>query len=246
MPLFALAAIALTLAQQPAFEVASVREYKGQGHRLGPLTVTSPLIRLEGCTIFALVLDAYHLGAFQLDFGKAKPEDVAGTMYDISARASGDGIPRLDDVRAMLRTLLADRFKLRTHVEVKERSVYALVVGKTGPTFKPSTSDAPCAVQTSTASDGRNVEYMFTNCPIERLADRLTNLMFEPVLDRTSRTGTYDFRLVAVPEYVTRRGTGAADILPVTAVVELGLRLASRKEKIEILTVEYFEAPAEN
>ena len=116
MPLLALAAIALTLAQQPAFEVASVRQYKGQGHRLGPLTVTGPLIRLEGYTIFALVLDAYHLRDFQLDFGKAKPEDVTDTIYDISAHAPGDGVPRLDDVRAMLRTLLADRFKLRTHL----------------------------------------------------------------------------------------------------------------------------------
>ena len=129
---------------------------------------------------------------------------------------------------------------------MKERSVYALVVGKTGPTLKPSTSGAPCAVRTSTASDGRNVEDTFTNCPVERLAERLVNLMFEPVLDRTSLTGTYDFRLVAVPEYRTRRGPGVADILPITAVGELGLKLAPQKTKIEILTIEHFEKPTEN
>jgi uncharacterized protein (TIGR03435 family) len=38
----------------------------------------------------------------------------------------------------MLQSLLADRFKLKLHHEMKESSVYALVVGRDGPKIKLS------------------------------------------------------------------------------------------------------------
>jgi uncharacterized protein (TIGR03435 family) len=45
----------------------------------------------------------------------------------------------------MMRSLLADRFKLKTHTETRELPVYALMVarsdGKLGPDIKPSSSD---------------------------------------------------------------------------------------------------------
>ena len=45
----------------------------------------------------------------------------------------------------LVKTLLADRFKLKTHMETRELPIYALMVarsdGKLGPDIKPSTSD---------------------------------------------------------------------------------------------------------
>jgi uncharacterized protein (TIGR03435 family) len=69
----------------------------------------------------------------------------------------------MDDARAMLRTLLADRFKFRVHHETKEMQVYALVVGK------HDQANAWC--MPPLAGDGRNSEVTFSNCPVERLAD---------------------------------------------------------------------------
>ena len=248
MPFLTFAAIALSLAQQPAFEVASVRQYKGSGHRNGPLEAKSPLIRLQGYTVFGLVLDAYHLRDFQLDFGKARPEDIADTMYDISARAPGDGVPRLSDVRAMLRTLLEDRFKLHVTRELKERTVYALGTSKTGPRLKSAAAPAEgsCVWRGELAADKRNSDETFTNCPIERLADRITNLLLEPVLDETDLTGRYDFRLLAVPEFRTQSGPDPTDISPIAAVGELGLKLVRKKAMVEVLTIDHFDRPAEN
>lgn len=45
--------------EQPlAFEVASVHLHQGPVQRNGPLAVTGPLIRIQGYTLFGLILDA--------------------------------------------------------------------------------------------------------------------------------------------------------------------------------------------
>jgi uncharacterized protein (TIGR03435 family) len=237
---------ALLLAQK--FEVASVKPHKGNFIRSGPLVVTGPLIRLEGYTIFGLIIDAYHLRDYQLQAGfkGLKPEDIADDMYDISARAPGAGKPKIEDVRLMLQALLADRFGLVTHREQKERQVYALTAAKGGPHFKPASGDAPCQVKSSNAPDGRNVEEVFTNCTVERLADRLTNIMSEgrPVIDETALTGVYDFRLVMTPGYRQRGGASEpTDISATAALGSLGLRLTGKKAPVEVLVIDKLSKP---
>jgi uncharacterized protein (TIGR03435 family) len=244
---FILLLVPALLAQ--SFEVASVKPHQGPlTFRSGPLTVSSPLIRLEGYTVYGLVLDAYHIRDFQLKFAPAiRPEDVADTMYDVAAKAPGDRPPRLDDVRAMMRNLLAERFKLTTHRETKEMPVYDLVPAQNGPKLKASSGEGPCIVQTSLAPDGRNNQQTFSNCSIEVLADVLVNIMADrPVLDQTGLTGTYDFRLLAIPEYRTREGSDPNDISALVAVESLGLKLVARKGPVEILVVDHFEKPTGN
>jgi uncharacterized protein (TIGR03435 family) len=242
------AAAALGQAPQPAFEVASIRQHQGSVYRTGPLTFSSPLIRLEGYTVFGLVMDAYNLRDYQLAFGAvARPDGIYDTQYDIVARAPAAIAPSIDEARAMLRTLLADRFKLRVHWETKEMPVYVLVVGKNGPRLKASSANGQCAVNVGLASDGRNNEVTFSSCPIERLADWLSNLIVDrPVLDQTGLTGKFDFRLVAIPEYRTRNSSDPADISGATAVGELGLKLVPQKARIDILAVDHVEKPDEN
>src|SRR6185369_14874213 len=54
---------------------------------------------------------------------------------------------KLDDMRLMLRGLLADRFKLKAHAERREVPIYSLVLargdGKLGPKMKASTDTCP-------------------------------------------------------------------------------------------------------
>jgi uncharacterized protein (TIGR03435 family) len=217
----ALIAIAmLSLLSAQSFEVASVRPHKGSIIRSGPLLVSSSLIRLEGYTVFGLAMDVYNVRAYQLSPGTAvRPEEIAGDMYDIVARAPGTGLPGIDDVRAMLRDLLAGRFRMVVHRETREMPVYELVAGKNSPRLKAGSGDGPCSVHVRLAKDGRNNEETFSNCGAEELADRLENLMGDrPVLDRTGLTGKYDFSLVAIPEYRTRGASEAVDLSPVTAV----------------------------
>ena len=243
---FLLLLAVLTLFGQ-VFEAASIRRYQGDARRPGPLSVSSTLIRLQGYTVFGLVLDAYHLRDFQLSFGNVAPEnDIYDTMYDIVARAPGEKRPSLDDVRLMLQALLAERFQFKARHESKEMPVYVLVAGRE-PKLEPGNSEAPCKVRTVLAADGRNNEETFTNCPVERLADRLGNMIGDhPVLDQTGLAGTYDFKLIAVPAYRSRARNDPADIPPTSAVGALGLRMVMQKARIDILVVEHLEKPTEN
>jgi len=231
-----------------AFEVASIHAHQGSSFRSGPLTVSGPLIRLEGYTVFGLVMDAYHLRDFQLAFRSvARPDDIYDAMYDVVARGFGNKVPSLGEVRLMLQSLLADRFKLRVHRESKEMPLYALQVAKSGSKLKPASAERPCSVQTRLAADGRNNEETFSACPVERLADRLGNLMHDrPFLDQTGLIGNYDFRLVLTPEYRSRNQSNPADVSPVTAVGELGLKLAPEKAAVEIFVVDHLEKPSGN
>ena len=93
------------------FEVASVRQHHGADvFRAGPLEVSGTLVRLDGYTVYGLIMDAWNLSDIVVaPHAAASPEDIYNTMYDVVGRAPGDSIPSTDAVRAMLRSLLADR-----------------------------------------------------------------------------------------------------------------------------------------
>jgi len=234
-----------------SFEVASLRKHQGAPvYRSGPLTVSGPLVRLTGYTVYGLILDAYHIRDFQIVVAPgavSRQEDLYDTTYDVLARTPGGEVPRIDDVRVMLRNLLAERFGLVVGHESKEMPVYMLTVDKGGPHLHASSQTGPCVVKTETAADGRNNIESFIACPVERLADRLTNLIgSRPVIDSTSLTGDYDFRLTAIPEFRTRGPADAVDIPPVSAVRDLGLKLTAGKSKVEILRIEHLGKLKEN
>ncbi|MGO8717981.1 MAG: TIGR03435 family protein [Acidobacteriaceae bacterium] len=71
------------------------------------------------------------------------PKWVATDSFVIQAVAPGD--PTKDQMRLMVQSLLADRFKLAVHFETQRISVFALVLakhGKTGPKLHPHAEGA--------------------------------------------------------------------------------------------------------
>src|SRR5262245_25498262 len=106
------------------------------------------------------------------------------------------------------------------HRETKEMPVYALMAGKNGPRLKSSVIGDPCSMHQKLASDGRNYEETFSNCPIEALVKQLEQLGIDrPVVDKTSLAGTYDFRLVVTPE-LRSHSVSDLDITTSTALRE--------------------------
>ena len=74
------------------------------------------------------------------------PGWVYDDRFDIEARAQGN--PTKDQMRLMMRSLLADRFKLITHTKRQTRRVFNLVpvkAGKTGPQLQPHSDDRLCS-----------------------------------------------------------------------------------------------------
>jgi bla regulator protein blaR1 len=102
---------------------------------VGRLTASNMPLRM-------LVRMAYGVQDFQIVGG---PTWQTSNKYDIVAKAVDGTTTGTQDLLPMMKSLLAERFKLKTHTETRELPTYALVVarsdGKLGRDLKPSTSD---------------------------------------------------------------------------------------------------------
>ena len=109
----------------------------------GGIAVTNMPLRL-------LVRMAYGVQDFQIVGG---PSWQMSSKFDITAKAAEGTTKGTPDLLPLMKTLLADRFKLKTHTETRELPIYALIVarsdGKLGPDMKPSSSDCSDAAAES-------------------------------------------------------------------------------------------------
>lgn len=138
-------------ANEPSFEVISVKKSDPAGDT-GPLAALGqfPLImppvggqfRATNVTLRLLLRTAYSLQDFHLIGGPVWQNTEKFTITATAGSGFQGGMP---EVLPMIRSLLAERFKLKTHKETREVPVYALTLarsdGRLGPKMKPSTSD---------------------------------------------------------------------------------------------------------
>jgi uncharacterized protein (TIGR03435 family) len=238
--------IAQSPSLQPDVEVASVKLHQGPVPIAGgEISTSGPRLTVQAYSMLGLLMYAYNLKRYQVP-GAASLDH---SMYDILAIADDYRTPTRDDFRRLMQSILAARFKLRTHRATKEMAVLALVVDKGGPKFSESAPDTSSTPQYRTS--GRNIEANIPATTMEGLAERIRNNagLDRPVLDETGLTRTYAIKLMYTHE---RRMPGAAESDPsaisiFTAVREqLGLRLEPRKALCEVLIVDHVEKPSEN
>jgi uncharacterized protein (TIGR03435 family) len=266
------AAVASVAAQAPkSFEVASVKpSAPNPGDPLnsiprmvpanGRLTVANMPLRL-------LIRIAYEVQDFQISGG---PPDLMTARFDITAKSEDGVTPTTKDTLAMLRSLLVERFKLKTHTQPKEMPIYALMVarsdGRLGPDLRPSASDCvgkeaktqiPCTVLPMMAGAG-SFGLRAKGQTLEALLSILTQATGRTVVDKTGLTGLYDFQLKFDPEVMLRMVSQQGVNLPTPASVppsdspalmtaiqeQLGLKLDSQRGPVDSLVIDHIEAPA--
>jgi uncharacterized protein (TIGR03435 family) len=170
------AAIAPSFAQsggtQLAFEVASVKPNNSDApaHSNFPLnaggmyTANGGLFSAANFPLITYIFFAHNIVGNQAHFLVPQlPGWVMSERFDIQARAPGN--PTKDQMRQMMRTLLAERFKLAVHTEVREVPVLAFVLAKPGqtrPQLQPHPADAPCQTSVELASAASPVSDMFS------------------------------------------------------------------------------------
>jgi uncharacterized protein (TIGR03435 family) len=146
--------------------------------------------------------------------------------------------------RATVDAMLAERFKLKTHLESRESAIYALVISKGGPNLKPAKPDARAGF---TSGPGRFSSQTVT---LGLVAQLLGHELGRPVIDKTGLTGNYNITLNWAP---TQGGAGgeaaqAADSAApslFTAVQEqLGLKLEAQKGPVEHLVIDSAVKPS--
>jgi len=141
-----------------SFDVASVKQDTAapspttinSNIPLGPQEMFSPTGGLLSATNWPLlqyVIFAYKLTPAQTQQMQSQlPKWASTDRFDIQARGAGN--PTKDQFRLMMQDLLADRFKLAVHYEIKQQPVFALVLdkpGKLGTKLQPHPEDVPCS-----------------------------------------------------------------------------------------------------
>ncbi len=224
-----------------AFEVASIKLHEGPTPRILDFSSSGPRLKLEAYTIEGLIDEAYHLKSFQIAY--PQPET---TFYDIVAKAEGDDNLSRDQFRPLLQTLLADRFGLKFHHEMKEMSVHALVAGKVGPKFKESRPDAPDSDQFY--GNGRGWRIRMPRGTMEGLAEAIasTSGLDLPVVDKTGLGGMYDLTIAYMTEETMANDPGPSDVGVFDAVLNIGLKLEVQKANVDVLVVDHVGKPSAN
>jgi uncharacterized protein (TIGR03435 family) len=257
-------------AAQPEFEVASVKPSvpgvsRPWAIKGGPGTSDPGRLTIDSWPLESLILTAYDVKDYQL----TGPEWLIGNFgpnsaqFDIVAKIP-EGATK-EQFLLMLQNLLAKRFKLTLHHEMKEVPVYNLVVAKSGPKFTPSPSPKAPAPQddgspaarpkVTIGSDGFPVlppgfsmawvndraRMRATNETMEKLADKLSAQLGRTVRDATGLTGEYSFDLYWVPDAVAASDLNAGPNLVEAVQTQLGLKLESAKGQVDVLVIDHVE-----
>ena len=239
-------AVGQTSATAPAFDVASV---KPSQHLVGPdynnqLSYSPTGIIARNVTLKRLVAEAYQLQLNQV----LGPSWLDKNEYDIDARSAGAGTR--EEHALMLRSLVAQRFKLTEHSEMREMRVYELVIGKSGSKIRPMRDG-----ESSTAAAGFHFHgdlRQFADLLAVQLSIPAADNPAEParastspipVLNKTGLPGIFDFGVDIHPELGTDMFTSWQRALE----DQLGLRIESRKGNVAVLVVdEAARIPTEN
>src|SRR5262245_13431546 len=255
---------------RPEFSDTSVKPNKGDccltygvgngsgGGRFGPLKI---LIGL-----------ACQVEQFQISGG---PRWIESDRFDVVGKAEGAHAD-FNQLKAMLRSLLEDRFKLKVHLESKESSVYAMTVAKGGPRMSLSADQTSPDVNGPTrqgAGPNRGVirvgvgNLVGNASTMSRLANVLSQRLDRLVVDNTNLTGRFDVRLQWAPspgenvfdpngarlatEIIDMRGRSlpldpAGPSIFSAIQEQLGLRLESSRDLVDMLVIDHAEQPSEN
>jgi uncharacterized protein (TIGR03435 family) len=210
-----------------AFEVASVkpsREFRPPNFPLDLGNAKASGGRLSG-TLPLVLCVAFAYKLLPADISTQLPKSFPRDGFDIEARAPGN--PTKDQMRLMMQSLLADRFKLRVHFETHEGPVFALTLvrpGHTGPKLHPHADGPACPgsfempnpFPSRNASDafppgcgtsqiagaligGRDLTMEIIAQETIRIYGSLAGEVDRPVVDQTGLKGRYDFTLQLQP-----------------------------------------------
>jgi len=222
---------------EPQFEVASVKPNNSGSGRSSSSMPTAGTYRAVNLSLHELLIDAFGVRAFQIAGAPDWSE-----RFDIQAKTPDNAGP--DQMPAMLRALLRERFGLVFHRETREQPVLLLLPARDDrrPALTPSTCDGNACGSNTNVNNGTGTMKCL-GCTMSELATWLANMVDRIVLDRTAMSGKYDYEL--------RFSRDVPGVTPpadsptiVTAVREqLGLRLESGRGPVEFVVIDRVTRP---
>ncbi len=195
------------------FDVAIIRPYNPAEKHYTIDVDPSGRVTIQHASLLTLIYSSYDVNPNNIT---NKPKWLDSDLWDILGKAATDstGPPMpgaapvldMDEVKEMIRSLLADRFKLVTHMEMLPSEAYALVAAgpkmkKADPTNHPDCHEGPGPDGKDPRIDNPLLNRLVScqNMTMAQLADQLTRLAAgyipAPVFNATGLEGAYDFTL---------------------------------------------------
>ena len=225
---------ATALAQPAVFESASIKK---AGVALPGIHANSDSLTMHSVTLAQCIAWAYRVQNFQIDGLKEADEH-----YDISATAGRAASE--DELRSMLKALLADRFHLALHHELNSITIYALIPGRNLHVEKSEGEFDDFSVR------GQHMTVLFEHITLREFADLLSLRFKTPVVDSTGLAGRFNLKLDPSrymngdPEVDDIHGEEAALFMAIED--QLGLMFDHRKESVDMLVIDRVGKPGEN
>ena len=232
-------------AQQPiaslAFEVVSIKPNASTDGIIDIPPTPPEGVVLHNRSVADVVRYAYQLPSFRV-FGI--PRWAEDERFDILAKAAR---PITEDERqAMLRTMLAARFRLKAHFEKREQTIYVMTRARTDGSLgsglrpRPDCATTPCQGSGSSSRAAGVIRLRGTT--LNALADGALSLILGQVVrDESAVQGAFDAQLSFRPDTAEPNDSRPSFF---TAVEEqFGLKLTPQQRPLDVLVIDSIERP---
>jgi uncharacterized protein (TIGR03435 family) len=246
----------IVLAQVLEFEVASVKRNTTNGPVDGTPHRSGDRVTMHNTQPYSMIYYAYHLtGDYQMVNYARLPE--GWNWYDVDARLGSSASE--DQIRLMFQSLLADRFRLKVHREMRTMPEFEFVIDKGESKMKAARTDGPLNLSV----EGRQFALPYGSCGVSgwidgarlichgatmgQVAAAVGRQLHAPVTDHTGLSAAYDLDVLFAPENLQAEpDTESAPPLTEALKQELGLRLIRMKGQVEVLVIDHMETPSAN
>ena len=264
--------VAQSAAALPSFEVASI---KGDHTGIDSMDIHTEPDRFIATNVNTkfLIEFAFNIQPFQLSGG---PSWIDSEHFDIDAKEDESRAAALQklqpgqaltDMRLMLQSLLADRFRLVVIHRTEQRTVYKLVVTKSGPIFPETAAPAAGAVNAKAPTDAAHRKGIWFSGAGQIIVNDTSMSSFAsflarqpeistPVSDATGLAAHYDFKLQWTPVVPSLLTPGQGSVNTATDIggtslfealqEQLGLKLEAQKGPVDLLIIDHIEELSPN
>jgi uncharacterized protein (TIGR03435 family) len=227
-----------------AYDIVSVRPQKEDNSGVGSYWRHTPSGFSANVPVYSLITGAYNV--MMEDQISGLPDWARTENFDIEAKLDPDnaeavgklhGDDRVKENALLLRALLADRFRMKAHIEVKELPVYNLVIAKSGLKMKEAAPDQSPGYRMGLGNIAGQSLF------IGNLVGSLSHPAGRLIIDKTGLSGKYQVDLT----WAWGDDPNATGPSLFTALQEqLGLKLEPAKAPLDVVVIDHIERPSEN
>ncbi len=237
----------------PDFEVATIKPNNSGAATMQQLTINARDFTVRNGSLGDLIAFACNVQMKQIVNG---PDWLDKDRYDIAAKTEPEGMPNVDQLRTMVRKLLADRFQLKFHHDKREMAAYVLTAEKNNK-LSPSQSKISLpgfGFGPAKTGLGLNVR----NATMDEFAGFLQSAVLDrPVVNKTAIDGRYDMTMSFTPDLTQFNGrppkvpelSDGVDPAPdlfLGLQQQVGLKLSSEKTGVDVIAIDHADKPSAN